>query len=80
MGYRSGVAVSCDVVRRHGLDLALLRLWRRPAAVAPIRPLAWEPKYVAGAVLKKKKKEVFWILMVGVRTRSTRRMKLTELY
>ena len=31
------------------LDLALLWLWRRPAAVALIQPLAWEPPYVAGA-------------------------------
>mgnify|MGYP001470762114 CR=1 FL=1 len=30
-------------------DLALLFLWRRPAATAPIRPLAWEPSYAAGA-------------------------------
>ena len=33
----------------------LLWLWRRPAAVAPIGPLAWEPPYNAGAVLKKTK-------------------------
>ena len=31
-----GVGWSC------GLDLVLLRLWRRPAATALIRPLAWE--------------------------------------
>jgi len=37
------------------LDLALLWLWRRPEAVAPIRPLGWEPPYAAGAALKKKK-------------------------
>ena len=33
----------------------LLWLWLRPAAVAPIRPLAWEPPYTASAALKKKK-------------------------
>ena len=37
-------------------------LWRRPAAVALIRPLAWEPPYATGMDLKgqkakKKKKE-----------------------
>ena len=32
-------------------------LWWRPAAVAPIRPLAWEPPYIMGAAVKKKKKE-----------------------
>ena len=30
----------------------LLWLWRRPAAVAPIRPLDWELPYAAGAALK----------------------------
>ena len=56
MGQGSGVAVSCGVGRRHGLDLVLLWLWHRPAATAPIRPLAWEPPYAAGAALKKTKK------------------------
>ena len=37
-------------------DLALLWLWCRPAAVAPIRPLAWEPPYAMGAALEKEKK------------------------
>ena len=36
-------------------DVALL--WRRPAAVALIRPLAWEPPYAMGVALKKKKKK-----------------------
>ena len=31
------------------------RLWWRPAAVDPIRPLAWEPPYARGAALKRKK-------------------------
>ena len=30
-------AMSCGVGHRRGLDPALLWLWRRPAAVAPIR-------------------------------------------
>ena len=34
----------------------MLWLWRRPMAAALIRPLAWEPPYATGAVLKKKKK------------------------
>ena len=58
----SGVAVSCGVYRRRGLDPTLLWLWRRPAAIAPIRPLAWELPYAAGAaqeIAKKKKKEIF---------------------
>uniref|UniRef100_A0A8D1BHD7 Cytosolic iron-sulfur assembly component 3 n=1 Tax=Sus scrofa TaxID=9823 RepID=A0A8D1BHD7_PIG len=34
---------------RRGSDPALLWLWRRPVATAPIQPLAWEPPYAAGA-------------------------------
>ena len=30
-------------------DPALLWLWRRPVATAPIQPLAWEPPYAARA-------------------------------
>ena len=45
----------CDVGCRHGSDLALLWLWRRPAAVALIRPLDWEPLYTAGEALEKDK-------------------------
>ena len=37
----------CGVGHRHGCG---------PAAVAPIQPLAWEPPYVAGDALKRKKK------------------------
>ena len=36
-------------------DPALLWLWRRPAALAPIRPLAWEPPYASGVALKRQK-------------------------
>ena len=52
--------MSCGVGRRHGLDSALLWLWRRPVATAPIRPLAWEPPYAAGAaqeIAKRQKKK-----------------------
>ena len=31
----------------------LLWLWCRPAAIAPIKPLAWEPLYATGVALKK---------------------------
>ena len=37
--------MSSGVGRRRSSDLALLWLWRRPAATALIRPLAWEPPY-----------------------------------
>ena len=38
-------------------DPTLLWLWCRPAATAPIQPLAWELPYAVGAVLKRQKKE-----------------------
>ena len=56
--------MSCGVVRRHGSDPALLWLWHRPVATAPIQPLAWEPPYAEGVALemakrpKKKEKKI----------------------
>ena len=38
-------------------DPALLWLWCRLAAVAQIRPLAWEPPYAMGVALKKRKEK-----------------------
>ena len=49
------VAMSCGVGRRQGSDPALLWLWCRPAATAPIRPLAWKPLYAVGVTLKRQK-------------------------
>ena len=49
--------MSYGVVCKRGLDPALLWLWRRPAAVAPIRCRAWEPPYSADAALKRQKTE-----------------------
>ena len=51
-GLKIGVAMSCSVGHRRGLDPALLWLWRRPAVTALIRPLAWEPPYATGGALK----------------------------
>ena len=67
MGKGSGVAVICGVGSRCSSDLVFLWLWLRPAAAAPIRPLAWESLYAAGAVLKikKKKKKIYAILISG---------------
>ena len=60
------VAGSVPALAQWVNDPALLWLWRRPVATAPIRPLAWEPPYVAGAAQeiakrkkKRKKKEIF---------------------
>ena len=57
MGQQSGIAMNCGVGRRHGLDPPLMWLWHRPAAVAPIRPLAWELPYAYGCGPRKQKKE-----------------------
>ena len=56
-GSGSGIAVSCGVGHRFGLDPAFLWLWCRPTAVAPIGLLAWELPYAMGAALKKKEKK-----------------------
>ena len=50
--------MSCGVGRRHILDPVWLWLWPMP------QPLAWEPPYVTGTVLKdkKKKKKVLMLL------------------
>ena len=54
--------MSCGVGCRLGSGPAMLWLWRRPAAIAPIRPLAWVPPCAAGVAQemakrpKKKKK------------------------
>ena len=57
----SGLRVRCChelwCSRRPGLDPALLWLWCRPAAIAQIRPLAWEPPYATGAAVKRQRKK-----------------------
>ena len=47
--------MSCGVGRRRGLDPTLLWLWCRPAATAPIQPLAWEPPCAPGAAQENSK-------------------------
>ena len=55
--------MSCGVGRRCCSDLALLWLWYRLAAIALIRPLAWEPLCAAGVALKGQKKKKKRIIM-----------------
>ena len=61
---RFGVAVSCGVCPRHGSDLALLWLWRRLVATAPIRPLGTStcqgcgPRKDRKTLLPKKEREM----------------------
>ena len=49
--------MSCGVSRRCGSDAVLLWLQCRLAAVAPIRPLAWDPPYAVGVALEKDKRQ-----------------------
>ena len=69
VGWGSGVAVSCGVGCGCGSDPALLWLWCRLVATAPIRSLAWEPPYATRAAqemaksqkAKKKKKKNYYL-------------------
>ena len=47
--------MSYGVGSRRGSDMALLWLWHRLAATAPIGPLAWEPSYATGVAIKRQK-------------------------
>ena len=49
--------MSTDVGRRRGSDPALLWLWCRQVATAPIRSLAWEPPYAVGAAQEMAKRQ-----------------------
>ena len=49
--------MSCGTGRRRGSDLVLLWLWRKPAPIAPVQPLAWEPPCAADAALRSKTKQ-----------------------
>ena len=69
--------MSCGVGCRLGSDPALLWLWCRLAAVAPIRPLAWELPCTAGAALKKAtpapKNICVWLYVFMARRRDRKR-------
>ena len=54
MGQGSGIAMSYSESHRRGLDRVLLWLWGRGAAVALVRPLAWELPYATGVALTRK--------------------------
>ena len=47
----------CGLWLQPQLDLAMVWLWCRPVATAPIQPLAWESPYVMGAALKRQRKK-----------------------
>ena len=64
-----GIDLSCGIGHRRGLDPALLWLWRRLAAVAPIRHLAWEPPYAEGVALEKTKKDQKIIIIIIIKNK-----------
>ena len=74
--------MSCDVGRSRSLDPVMLWLWCRPAATAPIGPLAWEPSYASGAALKSKKERNrppdLMIMLAILRARKKLKCALTE--
>ena len=55
-GLRIQHCCGCGVGRRRSSDVALLWLWGRLVATAPIGPLDWEPPYATGAALEKHSK------------------------
>ena len=68
--------MSCGVGHRRSSDPALLWLWRKLAATALIRPLAWETPYAVGEAQemakrqkdKKKKKFIQHVINTLVHT------------
>ena len=64
VGQGPGVAMSCGVGCRRNSDPTLQWLWHRLAAIAPMRPLAWEPPYAAGAALEKAKRQKIIIIIL----------------
>ena len=68
--------MSCGIDYRHVLDPALLWLWCRLAAVAPIGPLAWEHPYAAGMALKtERKKKVLHYCKIETQKKEKRKRK-----
>jgi len=49
--------MSCGVGHRRGSGPALLWLWHRLVATAPIRPLDWEPPYAVGMAQEMAKRQ-----------------------
>ena len=63
--------MSCGVGRRRGLVPALLWLWRRLAATALIRSLAWELPDAVDMALKRPKKK-----MINLQRRNRKKEKV----
>ena len=64
--------MNCGVDQRCSSDPALLWLWCRLAAAAPIQPLAREPPYAAGAALKKEKEKKKMLPVLTIKSKHYR--------
>ena len=71
--------MNCGVGHRHGSDLALLWLWHRPVATAPIRPLAWELPYAMSVALKKQKQQQRKLKQVHLMLQKNVRMSISQI-
>ena len=81
MGLIPGLSELRINVVTYGSDPVLLWMWRRPAAVAPIGPLAWEPPYVMGAALKSgKKKKKKYLRTVPTVAQQVKNLVLSQLW
>ena len=70
--------MSSGVGHRRSSDPALLWLWCRLAATAPIRPLAWEPPYATGVALRNLKKNFFKVSFEGEKSCHTAENEVGE--
>jgi len=70
--------MNCGVGCRRGSDPALLWLWCRLAATAPIQPLPWESLYAIGAALKRKKKGMGGLAYIHLKSTGTVRGQRTS--
>ena len=69
--------MSCGVGHRCGSDPALLWLWCRLAATAPIRPIAWELPYANGMALRRHLKKKVCVRGEGEKKKEKQRGKDT---
>ena len=75
VGQGSSTAMSCGVGCIYGSDPTLLWLWYRPAAAAPIQPLAWELLYAARMALKSKKIIIIIIFLTKIKKQTKKQTK-----
>ena len=70
--------MSFSVGCRSGLDSEWPWLWCKPAAEAPIQPLAWDVPYAAGAYPPPQKKDSVFISLASIITGDKVKMLFTH--